>query len=270
MVERRGLADVEDVATGSKQAVHARGVGQGEPQVARQRPDPARTLRRIDGRGEPFAERAPGGDALRVDERHQLPPDECRGLHVTGAAAQGVNRAAEVPREGTQAAAGQVGQQALRNVVRADDIDWRHAAGQRAEERQLESREVDDRRRGLLRETRRLVRQPAPGDAGIDTILHHALGDARDPRHGWWDALAVGKPDQAGAHGRGGRADTCPAELEEMPARRRGGGLTVDHQHLELRERQDGAERHGGPSVAHSPYVRLLSVLAGHPQRNRL
>jgi hypothetical protein len=35
-----------------------------------------------------------------------------------------------------------------------------------------------------------------------------------------------------------------PADLEEMPSRRRGRGLAVDHQHLEFRERLETTTWH--------------------------
>src|SRR5215471_13477599 len=38
--------------------------------------------------------------------------------------------------------------------------------------------------------------------------------------------------------------DSGPADFKEMPSRRRGGGLTVDHQHLQLRERCHGRSRY--------------------------
>jgi hypothetical protein len=36
---------------------------------------------------------------------------------------------------------------------------------------------------------------------------------------------------------RGCVADSGPADFKEMPSRRRSGGLTVDHQDLQMRER---------------------------------
>jgi hypothetical protein len=44
-----------------------------------------------------------------VEQAHQLSPDERCGFHVIGAATQRAYRTAEVPREGTHAAAGQIG-----------------------------------------------------------------------------------------------------------------------------------------------------------------
>ena len=96
---------------------------------------------------------------------------------------------------------------------------------------------MDDRRRGLLRKTRGSIRQLAPGMASVDGGPHHGLGDASNPRNGWWNLLAVWKRDQARMRVRDCVADSRPTDLEEMPARRRGRGLAVDHQHLELRQR---------------------------------
>ena len=157
---------------------------------------------------------------------------------MIGAATQRANRATEVSSEGAQAAARQIGQKAPGDIPRADHVERKHAGGQRAKERLLESSEVDDRRRGLLRETRGLVGQLAPGEASVDSGPHHVLGDSRDPRNGWRNLLAIRKRDQARMRVRDCRCeDAGPADLKEMPSRSRGRGLAVDHQHLELRER---------------------------------
>ena len=182
-------------------------------------------------------ERAPRRHTLRLEQADQLLPDERRRFDVIGAAAQRANRATEVSSEGAQAAARQIGQKAPGNIPRADHVERKHAGGQRAKERLLESSEVDDRRRGLLRETRGLVGQLAPGGLSVDSGPHHVLGDAGDPRNGWRNLLAVRKRDQARMRVRDCVADSGPADFKEMPSRRRGRGLAVDHQHLQLRER---------------------------------
>ena len=96
---------------------------------------------------------------------------------------------------------------------------------------------MDDGRRGLLRETRGLVAQRAPGELSVDSGPHHVLGDTSNPRNGWRNLLAIRKRDQASMRVRDCGADSGPADFKEMPARRRGRGLAVDHQHFELRER---------------------------------
>ena len=97
---------------------------------------------------------------------------------------------------------------------------------------------MDDRRRGLLRETRGLVGQFAPGMASVDSRPHGVLGDPRDPRNDWRNLLAIRQGDQRRMRVCDCRAeDVGPADLEEMTSRSGGCGLAVDHQHLELRER---------------------------------
>ena len=183
-------------------------------------------------------ERTPRRHALSLEQADQLLPDERRRFDVVGAAAQRANRATEVSGEGAQAAAGQIGQKAPGDIPRADHVERKHSGGQRAKERLLESSEVDDRRRGLLRETRGLVGQLAPGELSVDSGPHHVLGDPRDPRNGWRNLLAIRQRDQRRMRVRDCRAqDAGPADLEEMTSRSRGCGLAVDHQHLELRER---------------------------------
>jgi hypothetical protein len=156
---------------------------------------------------------------------------------VVGAAAQRADRATEVSGERTQAAAGQIGQKAPGDIPRADYVERENAGGQRVKERLLESSEVDDRRRGLLRETRGLIGQLAPGMASVDSGPHHVLGDPRDPCNGWRNVLTGGKRDEARMRVRDCFADSGPADFEEMPSRRRGRGLAVDHQDLQMRER---------------------------------
>ena len=97
---------------------------------------------------------------------------------------------------------------------------------------------MDDRRRGLLRQTGGLVGQLAPDTLSVDSGQHHVLGDPRDPRNGWRNLLAIRQRDQRRLRVRDYRAeDVGPADLEEMTSRSGGRGLAVDHQHLELRER---------------------------------
>ena len=183
-------------------------------------------------------ERAPRSHALRLEQADQLLPDERRRFDVVGAAAQRANRATEVSSEGAQAAPRQIGQKAPGDIPRADHVERKHAGGQRAKERLLESSEVDDRRRGLLRETRGLVGQLAPGAASVDSGLQHVVGDPSDPRNSWRNLLAIRQRDQRRMRVRDCRAeDAGPADLEEMPSWSGGCGLAVDHQHLELRER---------------------------------
>jgi len=172
-----------------------------------------------------------------LQQADQLLPHERRRFDVIGAAAQRANRATEVSSEGAQAAPRQIGQQAPGDIPRADHVERTHAGGQRAKERLLESSEVNDRRRGLLRESRGVVGQLTPRGVSVDTVSHHALGDSRDPRNGWRNLLAVRKRDQERTRVRVCLADSGPADLEEMPSRSRSRGLTVDRQHLELRER---------------------------------
>jgi len=182
-------------------------------------------------------ERAPRGHALRLEQANQLLPDERRRFDVVGAAPQRANRATEVSSERAQAAARQIGQKTPGNVPRADHVERQHASRQRAKERLLESSEMDDRRRGLLRETRGLFRQLGPGMASVDGGPHHVLGDTGDPRDSWRNLLAIWKRDQARMGVRDCVADLGPAYFKEMPSRRRGRGLAVDHQNLELRQR---------------------------------
>jgi hypothetical protein len=119
-------------------------------------------------------------------------PDERRRFHVIGAATQGANRPTEVSGEGPQATSRQIGQQTPGNIPRADHVEWKYARGQRAEERLLESSEVNNRWRGLLRETGGLVRQLLPGALGIDSVPYHVVRDPRDPCNGCRNVLAVG------------------------------------------------------------------------------
>src|SRR5262245_55779627 len=97
--------------------------------------------------GEPVLKYAPGGNSFVAKQAHQLSPDECRGFYVIGTATQSADPATEVPGEGTHAAAGQIGQQAPGDAMRAEDVERKRPAGQRAEKRLLESSEVNDRGR---------------------------------------------------------------------------------------------------------------------------
>jgi hypothetical protein len=184
-------------------------------------------------------------------------PDERRRIDVSGAAAQLANRATEVSSEGAQAAARQIGQQAPGNIPRADDVERQHASGHRPKERLLERCEMDDRRRGLLRETRGLVRQRAPGELSVDSGRHHVLGDPRDPGNGWRNVLAVRERDQERMRVRHCRAeDASPADFQEMPSRRRSRCLTVDDEHLELRERLGAWHHSPRPDLVTRPPMR--------------
>jgi len=183
-------------------------------------------------------ERAPGRHAVPVEQADQLVPDERCRVDVIGASTERADRATEVSGERAQAAAGQIGQKTPGDIPRADDVERKHAGGQRAKERLLESSEVDDRRRGLLRESRGVVGQLAPGAASVDSGPHHVREDPSDPRNSWRNLFAIRQRDQRRMRVRDRRAeDAGPAELEEMASRSRGCGLAVDHQHLELRER---------------------------------
>src|SRR4029079_2671208 len=97
--------------------------------------------------------------------------------------------------------------------------------------------EMDDRRRGLLGETSGLVRQLAPDIPSVDCGRHHVLGNPSDPRHRWRNPLPIRKRDQARTRVRDCGADLGPADFKKMPFRRRGRGLAVDYQDLEMRER---------------------------------
>ena len=175
---------------------------------------------------------------MPLEQADQLLPDERRRFDVIGASTERTNRATEVSSEGAQAAPRQIGQKAPGDVPRADHVERKHAGGQRAKERLLESSEVDDRRRGLLRETRGLVGQLAPGAASVDSGPQHVLGEPSDPRNSWRNLLAIRQRNQRRMRVRNCRAeDAGPADLEEMASWSGGCGLAVDHQHLELRER---------------------------------
>src|SRR5262245_40346512 len=109
MTERRGLADIQDIATRPKHAIDARRIGQCEPNVPRHRPYAPPALPRSAIVGEPFLKHAPGGNAFVAKQAHQLSPDECCGFYVICTATQSADPATEVPGEGTYAAAGQIG-----------------------------------------------------------------------------------------------------------------------------------------------------------------
>jgi hypothetical protein len=165
-------------------------------------------------------------------------PDERGRFDVIGAPTECTNGPTEVSSEGAQGAPRQTGEEAPGDIPRADDVERKHAGGQGAKERLLESREVDDRRRGLLRETRGLVGQLAPGAAPVDRGPHHGLRDPGEPCHSRRNLLARRQRDQRRLRVPDGRAvDAGPADLEEMPSRSRGCGLAVDDQHLEMRQR---------------------------------
>jgi len=200
-------------------------------------------------------ERAPRGHALRLEQAHQFLPHERRRVDVVGAAPQRANSATEVSSDRAQAAARQIGQEAPRNVTRADDVEREEVAAQRAKERLLESSEMDDRRRGLLREARGLVAQRAPREVSVDSGPHHVLRDACDPRDGRRNLLAIWQRDQARMRVRDCVADLGPADFKEMPSGRGGRGLAVDHQHLHLRERL-GHWLTARVSVSYSLYLR--------------
>ena len=57
--------------------------------------------------------------------------------------------------------------------MRADDVEGRRAAGQRAEEWLLEPSEVNDRWRRLPRQLRGFVGQLAPRNMRFDAVLRH-------------------------------------------------------------------------------------------------
>jgi hypothetical protein len=165
-------------------------------------------------------------------------PNERRRFDVIGASTERNNRATEVSSDGAQAAPRQIGQKAPGDIPRAEHVERKHASGQFAKEGLLESSEVDDRRRGLLRETRGLVGQLAPGATSVDSGPHHGLGDPSDPRNNWRNLLTIRQRDQRRMRVRDGRAEAAgPADFEEMTSWSRGCGLAVDHQDLELRER---------------------------------
>ena len=136
------------------------------------------------------------------------------------------------PESGTQAAARQIGQKAPGDIPRADHVERKHAGRQRAKERLLESSEVDDRRRGLLRETRGLIGQLAPGErpSTAARIMCSEMPVIRE--------TAGGICSPSGSAIRHACAcvtvlrDSGPADLKEMPSRRSGRGLAVDDQHL--------------------------------------
>ena len=166
--------------------------------ITRHRPYAPSTAGQLDGCAEPVVQRTPRGHALRLQQTDQLLPDEHGRVDVVGTAAKRANGATKVPGKGAQAAARQVGQEAPRDIPRADDIERKHGAGESAEELLFELREVDDRRRWLLRETRGVRGQLVPGVACVDGGPHHGLRDPGDPRNGGRDVLAVRKCDQAG------------------------------------------------------------------------
>jgi hypothetical protein len=165
---------------------------------------------------------------------------------VVGAASQRANSVAKVSGQGTQTPAREVGEQPASDVVRAHNLKRRLATGQPAKERPLEWGEVDDGWCRLRRECRRIVSQLAPGEKVIHTVPHHGLRETCDSRNGGWNCLALWKRDEVRTPVRDCETAPSPRNLEEMAARSRSRGLAINHQHLELRERQHGlkADRH--------------------------
>ena len=68
--------------------------------------------------------------------------------------------------------------------MRAEDVEGKLLAGQRAEKRLLESSEVNDRWRRLTGERGGFVGQLPPGDVCIDSALCHPFRNARQAHHG--------------------------------------------------------------------------------------
>src|SRR5262249_62119548 len=98
-----------------------------------------------------------------VEQRDQLAPDERGGVDVLGAATQWAGIASEIAGQRAEPATSEVRKEALGDVVRADEIEReRLIAGQGLEERPLESREVRDRRRRLLRQLPRPIPERPP------------------------------------------------------------------------------------------------------------
>ena len=184
---------------------------------------------------------------MHLEQADQLPPDERSRFDVIGRATQRANCATEISRECAQAAAREIREKAPGDIARAHHVERKHVGRQRAKERLLESSEVDDRRRRLLRKTRGLVGQLSPCEVPVDSGRHHALGDPRDPRNDWRNPLAIRKRDQRRMRVRNCLAHAGPANLKEMPSWSRSGGLAVDHQHLELRKRLGTTVRHHLP-----------------------
>jgi hypothetical protein len=153
---------------------------------------------------------------------------------------------------------GSSGEEPASDVVCAHDVERRLADSQDAEERLLKSSEMDDRWCRLWREPRSIVSELAPDSAGIDAVPHHRLGDTCDSSNGWWNLLAPRKRDEVRARVRDRRTRPSPRDLEEMSARSGSRGLAVNHQHLELRERQHGriadhhSQRLGGFTTANA------------------
>jgi hypothetical protein len=175
---------------------------------------------------------------LVLEPTHQFLPQERRGLHVVGAATQAAHPAPQVPNQCPQAAARQVGKEPASNVVCADNVERSLAASQHPQERLLESSEVDDGGRRLWCKPRGIVSKFAPDFGG--TVPHHRLGETRDARHRWWNCLVPRKRDEVRACVDDCRTRSGPCDFKEMSARSGARGLTVNHQHLELRERQGG------------------------------
>jgi hypothetical protein len=121
--------------------------------------------------------------------------------------------------------------------MRAEDVEGKRVTGQHAEKRLLESREVNDGGRRLTGQPRGVVGQLPPGHVCIDAVQSHPLGDAGEASHGGRDVLAVRQSNQPRGCSRWRRSGARPPDFEEVPVRRCGGGLAVDDQHFQLRER---------------------------------
>ena len=80
--------------------------------------------------------------------------------------------------------------------MRADDVERRHAAGQRAEEWLLEVSEVDDRAGGLPGQRRGCARELAPGNVPFDGVQRRRLRNVSEARHRVRNAPAVRRRDE--------------------------------------------------------------------------
>src|SRR5204863_4234507 len=129
MMKRRCLADVQDAAICPEHAINAWHRWQRKAYVPRHRPNAASTGCRLGRSGEPVVKRAPRRNTLHLEHADQLSPDERCRFDVIGAAAPRTNRATEVSRKGTQAAARQIREKAPGNIPRADHVERKHAGG---------------------------------------------------------------------------------------------------------------------------------------------
>src|SRR5262245_25698541 len=121
--------------------------------------------------------------------------------------------------------------------MRAEYVEGKRPAGQRAEKRLLESSEVNNGWRRMTGECGGFVGQFPPGRVRIDAALRHLFSNARQAHHRGRNVLAFWKGDQPGVRACDRRAGARPTDLKEMSARSRAGGLAVDHQHVEICER---------------------------------